>query len=62
MQLPRALLSPSSKKKKKSTPSKTRLFQEKELSSPKIKKFLIFSQEKLFLYFKKQNFSGNGTF
>ena len=62
MQLPRALLSPSSKKIKKSTPSKIRLFQEMELPSPKIKKFIIFSQEKLFLYFRKQNYSENGTF
>ena len=28
-------------------------FQEMELSSPKIKKVLIFSQKKLFLYFRK---------
>ena len=32
------------------------IFQEMELSSPKIKKVLIFSQKKLFLYFRKWNF------
>ena len=30
------------------------MFQEKELSSSNIKKFLIFSQKKAFLYFGKQ--------
>ena len=29
-----------------------------ELSSPKIKKYLIFSRKKLFLYFPKYNISG----
>ena len=42
-----------SKKKKKKV---FLIFQEIELSSPKLKNFLIFSQKKLFLYFVKWNF------
>ena len=40
----------------KSTLKNIRIFQEMELFGSKIKIFLIFSQEKLFLYFEKWNF------
>ena len=68
MELPSALLSPSSKKKKftskkvsyisemGSSSSKIKkffIFQEMELSGPNIKKFLIFSQKKAFPIFRK---------
>ena len=73
MELPSALLSSSSKKIEKIHPEKNFIFQGMELSSSKIKKFLIFQEiarngsnikiflyffkRKLFLYFKKWNFS-----
>ena len=67
-----AVLSPSSKKQKKSTPKKFLILQlielssskikkilifwEMKVSSPRIKKVLTFSLKKVFLYFRKRNF------
>ena len=32
-----------------------------EISGPKVKKVLVFSQRKFFLYFEKQNFKKNSS-
>ena len=71
MELPGALLSPSSKKKLKiflelssSKIKKFFIFQEIGLSSSSIKKFLIFSQKKAFLIFRDMELFyilGNGN-
>ena len=44
-----------SQEKKISPKTKSLIFQEMELSNSKIKKFLIFSQEKAFLIFSQKN-------
>ena len=59
MQLPSALLSPSSEKKFKNYPKKFLIFPGMKLSGSKIKEFLIFlifSQKKAFLRFLKKFF------
>ena len=53
MQLPGALLDPSSKNKKNPPRKKFLIFWEMELSDLKIEKFLIFSQKKAFLIFRE---------
>ena len=77
MELPCALLSPSSKKMLKIHLEKFLIFQGMECSGSNIKKFLIFSQKKAFLIFREVErsyipgngntekilyISGNGTF
>ena len=57
-------LSPSSKNKKIPSNEKFLYFQEMELSSSNIKKFLIFFQNKAFLIFREMQLSyilGNGN-
>ena len=57
-------LSTSSKNKKNLLSTKSLYFQEVELSSSNIKKFLIFSQKKAFLIFREMELSyklGNGN-
>ena len=49
----------SAEARKKSPPQKFFIFWEMELSCPTVKKVLIFSRKKRFLYFGKRNFSKN---
>ena len=55
MELPGPFLRPSPKKQKKISQKKFLTFSEIEFSSSNIKKILIFSQKKSFLYFQKWN-------
>ena len=65
MQLPGALLGPSSKKEKKPPPKKFLVFREMEPSSSNIKQFLTFYEtktQKNSLYFREMKFSISNIF